>query len=179
MTAPPFEPPAEPRTALGKVLAGLLATTAAALGANLAETVSGEVGHTFLVPGAAVAADWCCPGDCQGPCGQAWVRLVQYYPSRAFPALDAAWSKVPGETAVQLEVGVLRCVAGLTDDGSPPTPEAMTADAVAALDDVGALRTTALGALAPRRVVVGPYSAVGPQGYCAGGTLLFTVALTC
>ena len=175
MTAP------APRTSLGGLLAAIMDTALQTLAAELAGTVSGPIGHTFLVPGTAVAADWCCPGDCaSGPCGQAWVRLVQLYPTRVFPAPDATWSKVPSvDSAIQLELGVLRCVAGLGENGEAPAPEEMTADAIAALDDAAALRAAAQRALAPRRVVLGGYTAAGPQGYCAGGTQLFTAAISC
>lgn len=181
MTAPPFLPDAVPLTGLGKTLGLLMEDTRAALADNLAATVSGAIGHTFLVPGVQVAADWCCPGNCgDSPCGQAWVRLVQLYPSRTFPVLDLTYSKAPGsQLAVQFELGVLRCVHGLDDDGNAPLPAEMTGDALAALDDVAAMRATALGALGPRRVVLGQYTAVGPQGYCSGGTTLFTAALSC
>src|SRR5687768_7235763 len=55
--------------------------------------------------------DFCGSGSCDGTgCGgQAWVRLVDVFPSAQFPALDTIGSNCRSPLAFTLEVGVARC----------------------------------------------------------------------
>lgn len=60
-----------------------------------------------------------CEGCDGGLCGQAWVRLVQGYPSSAFPDPDTS-GNCAMPLAYEWEVGVARCAPTLHEDGSPP-----------------------------------------------------------
>lgn len=166
------------RQPLGVALVRALALALDTLGAELAGTAGGPVGRLVLAPGAAVPADGCCSDTCDtegGPCGQAHVRLSRIWNSTRFPAPDVTLNGCSGMLAAEIELGVYRCAAGMDGDGEPPTPEDVGQDAVVAMDDLAAMRATALsvfGRSVP--VIPGFWVPVGPSGYCHGGTLLFT-----
>ena len=173
MTAPAAAPAA--LTPVGIGLANLMTAVLDALTANLLSTVGGPVGRAVMAPGDTVPADACCaeaPGAVEG---QAHVRLARTFPTTRFPFPDTAWSKVPSNLGVELEVGVYRCVSGLDAEGKPPTAGAVSADAVRAVDDLGALRRTALETFPGAPVALGSSSVLGPSGYCAGTVLSFTI----
>lgn len=74
-----------------------------------------------LMPGGEVPLDFC-GGDCdtEGCGGQAWVRVVNSFPTNGFP--------VPADTATcgtgraaTIEVGHAQCAPQPDDDGTPPT----------------------------------------------------------
>src|SRR3546814_12414700 len=93
------------------------------------------VGKAFLNPGATVPDDDCCAG-------QLAVRVIERFPSRTFPAIDATASNCnPLFWAVQLGVSVLRCAHVVDDDGTFPTGPEMTADALAMNPDAPLLAT--------------------------------------
>jgi hypothetical protein len=164
------------RLGVGAGLQVLLTTALDALTEALAGTVGGPCGRAVIAPGSVVPADGCCAEEADEMSGQAHVRLSRLFPSRVFPQPDAAYSRAPSLLAAEVELGVYRCVAGMDDAGYPPTPEEVTADAVRALDDLAAMRRTALETFGRTPVVVGASSPVGPNGYCAGATMLFTVS---
>lgn len=164
----------EPNTIVGRGLFTMLSAAAARLAQELAGTVGGPVARVVVAPASAVPADGCCV-DVDGSYGQCHARLARLYPSRRFPAPDAGWSPAPLEFAAEIELGVFRCVSGLDDQGEAPAVEEMAADTAVAMDDVAAMQATAL-AVFGRMVVLGQYTPLGPSGYCAGGSMLFTVA---
>src|SRR6478736_189741 len=69
----------------------------------------------FITPGAVAVWDFI-GGD------QAWVRLVNSYPSTSFPAPDS-FAKCGTAMAWTVEVGVARCAPTPDAQGHPPTPE--------------------------------------------------------
>lgn len=52
--------------------------------------------------------DYCSSCNDKG-CGQAWVRLVDSFPSVSFPDLDTAAMNCSGPWAYTLEIGIVRC----------------------------------------------------------------------
>lgn len=152
----------------------------------LAQTVRGPVCRCSLVPGEAPTVDVCC--DCDGPGqGQGSVRLVQLYPTTAFPdpSVDLTMPAALLSWAGVFELAVFRCVATVDDDGTAPSADELAADAAAVADDAAAMRTavrccfpgTAAAGGCGSVVLPGPWSPSGPSGGCAGGQMTVTVDL--
>jgi hypothetical protein len=81
--------------------------------------------------------------------------------------------------AVELEMGVYRCLATLDDEGNPPSCQQIEHDAAVILSDAAAMRQAAVCCFRPgdggRDVVVGEWAPVGPSGGCGGGVMSVTV----
>lgn len=155
---------------VGVQLQNILTTVLGVLAANVAITCGGPIDRVVIAPGLTVPADSCCATG-----GQAHVRLSRLAPTRNFPAPDVVYSQVPVLLMAEIEIGVYRCVSGLDDNAYPPGAGTVIDEAVRAMDDLAALRETALTALGPDTpVVILGTSAVGPSGYCAGMTLTFS-----
>lgn len=169
-----------PRLPIAAQLEAMLTAALDTLAGNLTATLGGPVGRLVIAPGSVTPADGCCGDGCGSvdgpPCGQAHVRLAGIWPSTTFPQPDGAYRRCVGDLAVQIELGVYRCAAGLDASGNPPSPQEMTADAAVALDDYAAMRATALGVYGRNAVVLGAWTPLGPSGYCHGGSVLFTAA---
>lgn len=154
---------------VGVQLQNMLTAILGVLAGNVAITCGGPIDRMVIAPGLTVPADSCC-----GTGGQAHVRLSRLAPTRNFPAPDLVYSQVPVSLMAEIEIGVYRCVSGLDEGANPPGAGVVIDEAVRALDDLAALRETALTALGPDvPVVISGTSAVGPSGYCAGVTLMF------
>lgn len=147
----------------------------------LATTVGGPVCDCCLHVGAAVPMDYCdceCAGVGQG---QGFVRVNRIYPAAArFPqqSFDVEPCKI-NSWGVELVMGAYRCVAGLDDEGRPPSCAEVTADSVKLLSDAAAMRAAAVCCFpdADMVAVVGQWEPIGPQGGCAGGQLTITVQM--
>lgn len=167
--------PAEPLShqvavALGECVRAALAGTPAGVPTRVCVPVAGEI-----------AWDAC-------DCGQLAVTTPRLYPSRVFPAesVEDAEQDRCGTPylGVPYTVSILRCAAGMDDDGNPPTCEQLAADALVWHQDAAAVRR-GLGCClqeleAQDRIlgwVLGPTTAVGPQGGCVGSETVVTVAL--
>jgi hypothetical protein len=123
-----------------------------------------------------------CSNCSDGKCGgQAWVRLVDAFPSRDFPSPSSVLSNCNDPLAYTLEIGIVRCkplgknssVHGYT----PPTLE----------ENVSALRLQLADMAAMRRAIqccfgqgdlsyiVGSYTPSPVDGDCLGGLFNVTV----
>ena len=127
-----------------------------------------------ILPGAEVAWDY--TGECDdGVCGMAWVRLISVYPSTAI----AVPSEQPGNCSsligMDVELGILRCVSLPDDDGTPPKPADLQADAALQIADAMALRKAALCCAPEKDFMLGLYTPLGPAGGLVGGT--WTISL--
>lgn len=143
-------------------------------------TIAGAPCHCCLAVGPP-PADYCC--ECAGgSSGQAWVRVVEIYPTSKFPVRTLELAKC-GQTeayAVELELGTYRCVSTLDDDGTPPTCAQTTRDVEVQLDDAAAMRhaVCCFQAQEGGRVLVrGSWQPIAPAGGCAGGIMRVTVAV--
>ncbi|MET7981699.1 MULTISPECIES: hypothetical protein [unclassified Streptomyces] len=138
---------------------------------------------------------------CDDPCGEAattggqlTVNVARMYASSldTFPSTEARdqavrgkrGCKLPGLTAVELVITVLRCVPTPNDQGCPPSCEDLAAAArVINFDAVSVLNALdcCLPALGVRRqgllYVIGAQRQVGPEGGCAGTEQRVTVGL--
>lgn len=128
-----------------------------------------------LIPGQVMVDDWC-----WGGCGTAYVRLNTSHHSASFPTPVAAPSSQPAPLVAQFHVGVNRCVHGMADDGTPPTPKQLTEDALVLLEDLCTLHTALTAWIQAKRrgnVLLGAWTPVGPLGDCAGGFWTVTLRL--
>lgn len=109
-----------------------------------------------------------CEGSCTGDReGMLYASLVGLNPvTGQDPGGCPTWN-------FTFDIGVLRCIHGLTDSGKPPKPEDIAADAARQADDADAVfyaftccptRPEAL-----RVVTLQSWRPLGPQGRCAGG----------
>lgn len=151
----------------------------ACLCGELDDTVGGPVCTCCLSPGPEPAD--CCP--CDGGDGKAWVRVIRIFATGArfaLPALDPSACKT-GALAVELELGVYRCVSTIDDEGNSPTCDQRNADAAKILDDAAAMRRAvkccfpATDEGTHRQVIIGDWRSLGPEGGCAGGALTVTI----
>ncbi|AWY06040.1 hypothetical protein SEA_ROBSFEET_33 [Microbacterium phage RobsFeet] len=131
----------------------------------MSATLDPVPGKVFVQPGAEVAWD-------QEKCdGQAWSRIVSMTPV-------LGTRKANGQACVQwwdvtFAVGVLRCVANLTNRGKVPTADQITADGHQFADDLVAI-LTAIECDQYVRELTGVFPA-GPQGNAAGSEVQFIV----
>jgi hypothetical protein len=126
-----------------------------------------------LVPGALVAFDYM--GDCGAQCGMAWVRIANAYPSQ----IIGAPSVVPGNCAnalgLDVEVGIVRCIPGLDEDGTPPGEDALLASTLWQMEDANTMRRAIMCCEGSRGFLLGPYAPIGPDGGLVGGSWLVSM----
>jgi hypothetical protein len=151
----------------------------ACLCAALDDTVGGPVCSCCLAPGPEPVD--CCA--CAAGEGKAWVRVVRIFPTAArwpLPALDPS-ACAAGGYGVELELGVVRCVATIDDDGNPPSCDQRNADTIKILEDAAAMRAAASCCFPSTelgrqwRSLPGEWRAIEPQGGCAGGVMTVTI----
>jgi hypothetical protein len=137
-----------------------------------------------IVSGAAAAVDRGLDQE-SGCCGQLWVRLVNTYPTSAFPAPD---QRPAGDRdlsyAVVVEVGVVRPAPALREVGGevllPPMAEEQAA-ADAAVIDAAIVRDALLYGYAETfdvGLVLGAFIPFGPDGGVVGGATTATIEVT-
>lgn len=127
-----------------------------------------------ILPGAEVAWDY--TGDCgEGTCGMAWVRLISVYPSSVIGTPDESAGNCSALIGMDVEIGIARCVSQPDDDGNPPAPADLQADAALQVADAMALRKAAVCCAPEKDFILGPYIPVGPSGGLVGG--VWTISL--
>lgn len=145
----------------------------------------GDAGATCfcgLYPGSLAVADWCsCSTDRRGVkgCGMAWVRLDRGpWPTDTFPQVSQAPNNCGSQLAVQLEIGVYRCLPVSSADGDPPSATTQANVVLRQLADVAAMHRviTCCPAIQDRPHVMGAYQP-RDSGDCGGGVWSFQVAL--
>ena len=117
-------------------------------------------------------------------CGQLWARLVDLYPSSAFPQPDAGPHREDLSWAVTVEVGIVRPAPVVQDHAGqaviPTAAEEQNAAAVALVDGA-VLREALLNRYRLHigdedvAVVLGVYTPFGPDGGVVGGVLTATI----
>lgn len=122
-----------------------------------------------LYPGFQVPWDSCGEGPCGDRNGQLWGVLQSMTP--------VSQGGLSGDPCTIFnwvgKVGIVRCVTGLDDAGEPPDMDSVTADAWQQALDADAIRSAIkccpLRSARVRDIVVSGWTALGPQGNCAGG----------
>lgn len=145
---------------------------------NLVELVSGYTAAAFenlevkpdrvihIAPGASIAWDENCSG-------QLWGRVATIEPGK--PVQGAARACGITHFYATVELGILRCVATLDEDGSAPSAETIENEGIAAAGDLAALLQAVL--CQPKTYQVIRYIPEGPNGGYAGGAWSFLVRL--
>ena len=136
-----------------------------------------------IVAGAAAALDRGL--DCADGClGMLWVRLVNVFPSRQFPAADVTPAPGPLSWAVIVEVGVVRPAPVMEDAAGEliiPSMEEEQAAAALAVTDAAILRSALLTQYADAEdvsIVLGVWTPLGPDGGVVGGAVTATIQVT-
>jgi hypothetical protein len=131
-------------------------------------------------PGGSFAAfadqyrDECCEGV-------AWVRPALQYETDDFPAARGEASRIdPAYLAVQVELGILRCLVtqGPEGEGTVPTAQQWLDAAQNSMDDMAALRRAVCcirDAYGTDAVIVGQYEPLDNEGNCAGNRVVVTI----
>lgn len=122
--------------------------------------------RTALYLGGEVPWDNCETG--RGTNGQLWANLINITPTAGGSDAGACpsynWSA---------ELGIVRCIASLSDDGSFPAVSAIEADSTRQAQDAdaifNALRCCPTRPEALRDVALSSWVPLGPNGKCAGG----------
>jgi hypothetical protein len=128
-----------------------------------------------LVPG---DQSYLAAGECDdGTCGSAWVRLVRAFPSRDFPGQDTTQATCATRLAFELEVGVLRCVDTIQQDGTGPDAATQLATTRMQLADMAAMHRAIKCCFAGRDTdyVLGAYQPTPFMGGVGGGTWTVTI----
>lgn len=157
-------------------ITGRMLTLKDCLSTLLASDGGGVPCWTGLWPGRDVAYDFCTDCD-NGTCGMAWVRLDSMFPSSQFPSIDSQANQCRSPMAYRLVVGAVRCMPTVEEDGSLPDEGAIL-DATLAihLDMIAMRRAIQCCFTSDEQIMLGAYEPIGPQGYCAGGQWMVTVA---
>jgi hypothetical protein len=114
-------------------------------------------------------------------CSQLAVALDDLHRARTFPGLDVEGNVAPcscqGEAVAVMRARITRCVSVPDDDGTPPTPEALSAEAALALIDTAALYEAAC-TFAARfdYALTGAVVPAGPEGGVGAYEVTVTVS---
>ena len=141
-------------------------------------TVNGQGEPCFcgIYPGSNVSWDNC--GECnRGKCGMVYLQPGRTFPYTVFPQqeLDAKCSLPLG---FEIELGVVRCMPTISEDGDLPDPADITAAALGLIADQYALYSaikcceTSLQSL-----VIERWTPSGPQGGCVAGAWTLYAAI--
>lgn len=125
---------------------------------------SGPLCWCGIWPGDEVSWEGC---ECSDACGMGWVRLVGTFPYETFPVPSIGLNcRLP--RAFAIEVGSLRCMPTMDDDGSIPEPDIVAEAAMREYADMEALYR-ALQCCPSESIAVEGWVPLGPQGGCVGG----------
>lgn len=127
--------------------------------------------------------DFCGGGNCAEDCGgQAWVRLVDAFPSSVFPSADAVMINCNSPWAYSVEIGVARCApvgeANGVNGYTRPTMEQEVAAMRLQTADLSAMRRAIQCCFGKtdREYLVGQYTQTEVNGGgCLGGTITLWV----
>ena len=124
--------------------------------------------------------DYC--GECSSRgCGQAWVRIVDTFPSVEFPQIDLANRNCGTLWAATLEIGIVRCKPNGTVSGiegyNPPSVEQLVEALRVQTADMRAMRDAVECCFSSGDTpyVMAPYQPGSPDGDCLGGVFNVTI----
>lgn len=126
--------------------------------------------RSFKNPGEGAPHDNCEKNRSTGADGQLWIAHL---------LSQAGWPSPTGEPTTcatpfteTIEIGIVRCAQGkVTDKGTPPPAELVTADAEQQESDRLAIRNAILccSAIDAKDLIIGDWVPIDPQGGCVGG----------
>lgn len=153
------------------------------LSAELARSPAGPVCRAFLAWGQVPPSMDGCSCECtdvDGDHGQgdAWVRLVRLDPQTFTSGGAATAMNCPLGWLASIEIGYYRCTPLSEDGGALPAQEATDSALTMAGDMAALLRVlSCCQALDERQPAVDGFTPLGGIGGCAGGAIVFQVAL--
>lgn len=115
-----------------------------------------------VLPGSVLSFDYCDEG------GMAWARLVGIEPVERQEGRVCVI-----EYDVTIEVGALRCAPSLGENGELPSEAEQLAASMMQNYDLGILHKVLTCTKVPESfdfAAMGPYTPIGPDGNCLGGT---------
>lgn len=130
-----------------------------------------------ILPGAEVPFDYDRDGCGEGSNGQWWVRMTTLAPTINFPEQLA--SPYPSKAtlwAIALELGAMRHIDGLDEQGNPPSTEYLAELTRLQLEDMDAMRAAIICCFGSEPITIDPYEPIGPAGLVVGGTFSLLVA---
>lgn len=114
-------------------------------------------------------------GDCsEDGCAQAWVRVVNLYPSSTFGQQDVSLQNCGKTTELVVELGVLRCVT-IPTGGDQPEASDLLSDADQQIDDAAALASALQCCESFEDYSLGLWTPIGPGVGGIGGFWTATV----
>jgi hypothetical protein len=148
----------------------LLVQIAACIEATFEEQERPPTCFTGVIPGDGATPAWFggCDGD--GPCGMAWVRLAQAYPSVRVGEPDMEPGNCGSMLGLDIEIGVLRCTPVDATDAEEEEVDAL-ASSIEILDDMLALKHAiqCCTSLPAKSMVLGSWTPMGPRDGFVGG----------
>jgi len=135
---------------------------------SVAEYGQGPVCWCGIHPGDNVSWEMC-GGECgDGVCGMAYVRPMTSFPYQEFPAASLN-SQCELPIAHQIEIGILRCMPLMEDDGTFPDAAVITDAALGIEIDKAALLRGINCCQSSHVKSVEAWQPLGPGGGCIGG----------
>lgn len=137
----------------------------------LADTLGGAPSQCCVTAGVPIVGD-CCAGF-------AWVRLVNAWPTSAFPShANVPTNCMLDSWALQIEVGVTRCAPQACDQIGNVCCAAQAGASAIMMDDFKAMRklfSCQCTGISAKQIVVGNWTPYGPEGGCVGSKMLATI----
>jgi hypothetical protein len=153
----------------------LMLELSSCLCAKLEEADAGPLCFCGVVPGEVAYVD---ANGCGGakPCGSAWVRLANAYPSDTFPG-PAEVARCGTTMAYVVELGVVRCRKVMDSQGRLPSVSELEAQTAAQLSDMAAMLRAlqCCDALGERTYGIGDYTPTPSEGGVGGGAWTVTI----
>jgi hypothetical protein len=125
-----------------------------------------------VLPGEEVAFDY--TGDCNDKCGMAWVRLASAYPSTVVGEASTLPGNCASMLAFDVEVGIIRCIEGMDNQGNPPSPQSLLAASMWQWEDMLTMRRAIVCCEGSKGFLLGQYTPVGPTTVVGG---MWTVSM--
>jgi hypothetical protein len=140
----------------------------------ISDHLTTPVERVTMMPGSDIVWDVC---DCGG---QLWIRVVSIVGAAALS--EPAGQPCAGMYQIRCGIGIVRCAHTVDDEGNPPTPAEMTADALQTFQDRADIIQGILCCIAPcidedysmGTLRIEDWLPVGPQGGCVGGEVTIT-----
>jgi hypothetical protein len=128
-----------------------------------------EVCYCDVMPGALAPFDF-------ADDGQAWVRLVNAFPSLIFPNQSTDLrASCAAPLAYVIEVGIVRCAPRYDGAGHPPSQAEEFEATRIQMADMAAMRRAIQCCLNRKDAVLGIYTPIGPDEGGIGGTWQVTI----
>lgn len=138
---------------------------------------SGPTCACGIIAGDRPSWDYC--GECgRGLCGMAYIQPGRSFAYSTFPLEDDELSACNRPLAYELQVGVIRCIPVMDNDGEPPDMNDVTDASLGFVADQHALRTAIECCDSPyltKLMVLGGWTPIGPTGNCVGGFWTMTL----